>query len=118
MDLSQFSDNTLAWVAYAVSALGCLFVTWRIALWFDNVEVRKIIGIVAAAVLMTPAYTSASGGEMAPAFMVLVMEFLANNDEGVMRAGQPLVTIILLGVSISLVSLLVRKVTAKTEAAD
>jgi hypothetical protein len=36
----------------------------------------------------------------------------------VMRAGQPLVTIILLGVSISLVSLLVRKVTAKTEAAD
>ncbi|CAH0989959.1 hypothetical protein SIN8267_00031 [Sinobacterium norvegicum] len=115
MDLSQFSDNTVAWAVYALSALGCLFVAWRIALWFNNVEVRKIFGIVAAAVLMTPAYTSASGGDMAPAFMVLVMEFLAKNNAGVMRAAQPLLTIILLGVSISLVSLLVRKVTHKAE---
>ncbi|ROS00337.1 hypothetical protein EDC56_2988 [Sinobacterium caligoides] len=118
MNLADYSDSTIAWAVYSVCALMCLIVAWRISGWFSNRLVRQILRIIAAAILMTPAFACGDMGNvdtMAPAFIILVMEFLAKNPEGVMRAAKPLLSITALGVSIAVVASIVRHVTHKPE---
>ncbi len=108
MDLTFFTDNTVAWAAYCVSALGCLLITWKITAPINLLLLKQVLRILVVAILMTPAPISAEYPQLAPAFMVLLMNLLAADFDAAKDTLEPLLSIMGLGVSIAVVAALVR----------
>ncbi len=100
------NSYTVGMVLYlGAGGLASLFVTW----WFRRrwtIALGVSAGLLLAALLLTPAYQSASAETMAPALIVAAFEWLTNGREAADHAIRPLLASLGLASAVSAVLLL------------
>lgn len=84
-------DYLLAWSAYAVAALGCLLVGWRITgcMWR---WLREPLRVVIAVLLFTPTLVDPARDLYAPAIAITALDLLFKVGSNVWRAVTDLAT--------------------------
>ncbi len=107
----QFQEYTIGWLAYILSVMGLLIVTWRL---FRGVRWSYLRGLIQVSVLVflaTPAIGDAQ--YWAPAWIIAALELLFGGIEGAMPSiliiGKVLGVAVLAYTVISLIGLLFRR---------
>lgn len=91
-----------AWLMYlggVVLMMGCWwylthFIRWR--------EVRQLARVIVGVLLCVPWYTDTTGGYMAPAFIIAIVDSLTIDSQAFWRAGTPLLIALIGAIVISL----------------
>ena len=76
----------LAWLIYAVAALGLLLVFWRIVRRFHSADIRWYLMSVLASGLVVPRWGQGEFAYSAPAILVGAFDFLDGLDKGLPAA--------------------------------
>ena len=71
------NDAVIAWLCYWVSAAFLLLVVWRLTAGIRSVDVRAVLLLIAAALLLTPARLQAGSPDWVPALMAMGMDTLS-----------------------------------------
>jgi signal transduction histidine kinase len=79
------SDYLLAWSAYAVAALGCLLVWFRLTRWMWR-YVREPLRLLVAVLLLTPTVVDPAKELLAPAVAVVALDLLFKVGNNALRA--------------------------------
>lgn len=80
------NDYLLAWGAYAVAALGCLLVWFRVTRWMWR-YLREPLRLLAAVLLFSPTVVDPAREEvLAPAIAITALDLLLNVGTSVWRA--------------------------------
>ncbi|MNF55064.1 hypothetical protein D3C84_365110 [compost metagenome] len=80
------NDYLLAWSAYAVAALGCLLVWFRMTRWMWR-YLREPLRLLAAVLLFSPTVVDPAKEEvLAPAIAITALDLLLNVGSSVWRA--------------------------------
>lgn len=80
------NDYLLAWSAYAVAALGCLLVWFRMTRWMWR-YLREPLRLLAAVLLFSPTVVDPANEEvLAPAIAITALDLLLNVGSSVWRA--------------------------------
>ena len=85
-------DYLLAWSAYAVAALGCLLVGWRVTGWLWR-WLREPLRVLIAVLLFTPTLVEPSRDLYAPAIAIAALDLLFKVGSNVWRAVTDLATL-------------------------
>ncbi|QLC74431.1 MFS transporter [Pseudomonas sp. LPB0260] len=83
------SDYLLAWSAYAVAALGCLLVWFRLTRWMWR-YVREPLRLLVAVLLLTPTVVDPAKELLAPAVAVAALDLLFKVGNNALRAAADL----------------------------
>jgi hypothetical protein len=78
-------DYLLAWGAYAIAALGCLLVWWRLTGWLWR-YLREPLRLVMAVLLATPTIVDAGREQFAPAVAIVALDSLFKVGNSQLRA--------------------------------
>lgn len=79
------NDYLLAWGAYAVAALGCLLVWWRMTRWTWR-YLREPLGVIVAVLLFSPTIVDPNKELFAPAIAVTALDLLFKVGNNAWRA--------------------------------
>lgn len=91
----------IAWAWYLGASIALIWCVWRVSRRFP-LMVRQPVRALLAAVMLVP-WTVQEGHEaMAPAWLVLLFDAVMQDDSGAMRAGKPLLAVLLLALFIAL----------------
>ena len=101
------NEYFLAWAYYAAGASVFFAVFWfwtRNFLWS---EVRQLMRVMLAVILIVPWYTDTTQSYLSPAWLVSVAEALLNGPEAFWRAGRPLVIALIAAFGLSTIYALI-----------
>ncbi len=79
------NDYLLAWGAYAVAALGCLLVWFRLTSWMWR-YLREPLRVLVVVLLFTPTIVDPGKEQFAPAIAITAMDLLLDVGNNVWRA--------------------------------
>ncbi|SFP92229.1 MFS transporter [Pseudomonas borbori] len=79
------NDYLLAWSAYAVAALGCLLVWFRMTRWMWR-YLREPLRLLVAVLLFSPTVVDPAKEQFAPAIAITALDLLLNVGTSVWRA--------------------------------
>ncbi|QLF91786.1 MFS transporter [Pseudomonas sp. ABC1] len=79
------NDYSLAWTLYAVAALGCLLVWWRMTRWMWR-WLREPLRLLMAVLLLTPTILDPEQGTYAPAVAITALDMLFHVGDNAWRA--------------------------------
>lgn len=79
------NDYLLAWGAYAVAALGCLLVWWRMTRWTWR-YLREPLAVIVAVLLFSPTIVDPNKELFAPAIAVTALDLLFKVGNNAWRA--------------------------------
>jgi len=108
--------QTWSWAIYALSALLVMLVTFRITRnW--NTGVKAFLRVTILVLMAVPWYVDGTQGVMAPAFTISVFEGLTSGGNQWMRAGLPLLSVLVISYFVLVIGLWIsrKKETDSTE---
>lgn len=112
----ESSDYFIAWGIYLVAATILAFMAWGVLkkyLWRELAYVLETTGL---AILFTPWYVFPDQDLLAPAFMVFVMDSITINTTAGVRSLIPLVMAFLVGLLVSLVLIVMHRLSLRKQA--
>ncbi len=80
-----YDDYQLAWAIYAIAALGCLLVWFRLTAWMWR-YVREPLRLLVAVLLLTPTIVDPGKELFAPAVAITAMDVLLKVGDNAWRA--------------------------------
>ncbi|WP_019530202.1 hypothetical protein [Dasania marina] len=102
------ADYLLAWGCYVAATLLLLLMLWRVTAGIKLLDLRFILLILAAALLFTPVPIAAGSNYWAPAFMAALIDTVTMGIDGGVKRLWPILVVMLLLVSLSLLWRLLR----------
>lgn len=102
-----------AWFLYTLGAFGACFVFWKLFRPVLNYTILFFLQTILVAVLFTPWYVLPDQQLMAPAFMIAAMDTITEDAEAGIRALIPMVMAMMLGVIVTIVNFIIRKIKAR-----
>ncbi len=104
------NDYLLAWGLYALAALGCLLVGFRLTAWMWR-WLREPLRVIMAVLLLTPTIIDPVKEKFAPAIAITALDLAFKVGNNVLRAASDLamygmIAFILYGVFVLLLSLI------------
>ena len=95
------NEYLMAWLSYltgVVILVGCF---WYITAGIRSVDLRYVLRVLVATLLLTPWYVDQQASTLAPAWLMAGFEALTGGIDNFWRAGLPLVVSLALVVSLS-----------------
>lgn len=103
-------DYRIAWIVYCVAAAGLAWLCWLVLRKLRSRRLAWLLQCWLLALLFTPWYVVPDDTVMAPALIVFVMDAITVSVESAVRALVPLIMTLFLGLLLTLVLLVGRRV--------
>ncbi|MEE8059264.1 MAG: hypothetical protein V3T17_15725 [Pseudomonadales bacterium] len=101
MDMGN--DYLIAWSLYLLAVVAAQILTWRILRPFLQADIRAIVQLCVFSILITPARLEAGASYWVPAFVAALMDGVNDGVDAAIVRLWPIVMVMLVLVSISLV---------------
>lgn len=105
----EAGDYRIAWIVYCLAATGLAWLCWLVLRKLRSRGFAWLLQCWLLALLFTPWYVVPDDTVMAPALMVFVMDSITVSAESAVRALVPLIMALFLGVLVTLVLLVGRR---------
>ena len=102
-------DYRIAWGVYCLAALGLAWLCWLVLRKLRSRGLAWLLQCWLLALLFTPWYVVPDDTVLAPALIVFVMDAITVSGESAVRALVPLIMMLFLGVLLTLVLLVARR---------
>ncbi|UFH48095.1 MFS transporter [Pseudomonas sp. KNUC1026] len=100
-------DYFIAWCIYAVAALGCLLVWFRLTGWLWR-WLREPLRLLAAVAVCTPTAVDSSSAKLAPALAVVALDVLFKDTSHIWQAASELAMYAVIAMIVYVVFALIR----------
>ncbi|PVZ13827.1 MULTISPECIES: MFS transporter [unclassified Pseudomonas] len=100
-------DYFIAWCIYAVAALGCLLVWFRLTGWLWR-WLREPLRLLATVAVCTPTAVDSSSAKLAPALAVVALDVLFKDTSHIWQAASELAMYSVIAMAVYLVFALIR----------
>lgn len=89
-------DYQTAWMFYCLGVACCMVAWWLMTRWVNLLDVRVLLRVLMAVLLLMPWFTQGSEGFLSPAIVIMFIEGLFERGGTFARAGMPLLTSMLI----------------------